>query len=78
MALLPRLMVYGKLGDISLERVNWIGVLVLLVGAALGFFAVPIASRLWPDKAEQRTAVLRLCGTGVAMLGTLLSVRIFG
>lgn len=78
MALPLRLMVLAKLGDVSLARVSWIGLVVLLLGAALGFCAAPISRKLWPRQAEQRVNQLRFAGIGIAMVGTLLAVRVFG
>lgn len=78
MALSLRLMVLAKFGDVSLARISWVGLLVLLVGAVLGFCAAPISKKIWPGQAEQRTVLLRFLGVGIAMVGTLLTLRIFG
>lgn len=59
-------------------RVNWLGVGVLLVGAVLGFAAAPIATRLWPKRAVERTQALCFVGLFVALIGTVLAVRLFG
>lgn len=78
MAFSLRLMVLAKFGDVSLARISWVGLLVLVLGAVLGFCALPISRKLWPGQAEQRAVLLRFVGVGVAMVGTLLTLRIFG
>ena len=73
-----RLMVPARLGDVSLARISWVGLLILLLGAMLGFFATAISRKLWPQDMEQKTVMLRFVGVGIAMAGTLLTLRVFG
>ena len=77
MAWPTRLAVYARLGDISLGRTSPVGLALLVVGAAISFLAGPISRRLWPQATEQSIMALRLVGVGIAMLGTLLAVRVF-
>ena len=54
-------------------RVNWPGVLLLLIGAALGFFADRLCERFSPDE-PQRAVLYRFAGLALAFAGTLIAV----
>ena len=51
-------------------RVNWLGVLLLLTGSGLGFFADRLCERFSPGE-PQRAVQFRLIGLGLAFAGTL-------
>ena len=51
------------------SRVNWLGILVLLAGAGMGFFADRLCERFAPEN-PQRAAQIRLVGLALALAGT--------
>ncbi len=56
-----------------MNQVNWGGVAVLLIGAALGYFGDKIAGLWWPDM-PKRGVMLRVAGLALAFAGTLWAI----
>jgi len=59
---------------LGVNGANVLGVLVLLVGAGMGFFADRLCGRFWPDQ-PQRAMSLRLIGLGLALAGALWAIN---
>ena len=55
-------------------RVNWYGVVALVIGAVIGFFGEKISKRLWPDQ-PKRVIVVKMTGLGLAFLGAIVTMH---
>jgi len=55
-------------------RVNWYGVVALVIGAVIGFFGAKISQRLWPDQ-PQRILQVKMVGLGLAFLGAIVAMH---
>ncbi len=61
-----------------MSRLDAGGLILLALGAGLGFFAKVLAGKISPKQADKLEKVLRFAGLGLAILGALILLDVFG